>query len=220
MDSVYTIRFVAILLALRPLTASCDFLSELSPLLSPVFDSVCKEVECGKGKCKPSQNSSFFFECECDPGWKQSVFHLDGHLTFLPCIVPNCTLNYACAAAAAPPQEKTTKTKESIFDPCHWTDCGGGSCNKTSSFTYSCECAEGYYNLLNITAFPCFKECSIGMDCSNLGISTSNKSTSSTPGLASQAGSNLQGKHLWLIMMMISIAMVHSLIGDRLIVYI
>lgn len=42
---------------------------------------------------------------------------------------------------------------------CSWVDCGGGSCNKTSPLTYKCDCLDGYYNLLNITAFPCYKDC-------------------------------------------------------------
>lgn len=54
-------------------------------------EDVCKEVECGKGTCKPSKNSTFLFECECNPGWKQSPSsHDEGSLKFLPCIVPNC----------------------------------------------------------------------------------------------------------------------------------
>lgn len=44
---------------------------------------------------------------------------------------------------------------------CNWVDCGGGSCNKTSPLTYKCDCLEGYYNLLNITSFPCYKECKL-----------------------------------------------------------
>lgn len=55
-------------------------------------DDVCKEVECGKGTCKPSKNSTFLFECECHQGWKQSLSNDDDEssLKFLPCIVPNC----------------------------------------------------------------------------------------------------------------------------------
>lgn len=45
------------------------------------------------------------------------------------------------------------------FSVCRWTNCGGGSCNKTSPFTYDCRCSEGYFNLLNVSAFPCYKEC-------------------------------------------------------------
>lgn len=53
-------------------------------------DNVCKEVECGKGTCKASSNSTLFFECECDPGWKQARSDDDDDLKFLPCVVPNC----------------------------------------------------------------------------------------------------------------------------------
>ncbi|KAB1218124.1 hypothetical protein CJ030_MR3G014466 [Morella rubra] len=175
MAATSVIAFLAVLLILQPRIARSDF---LSPLLSPVFDNVCKEVECGKGTCKPSSNSTFMFECECDPGWSQTRSKHDDDLKFLPCVVPNCTLNYSCTKAHSPVQEKERKANESIFDPCHWAGCGGGSCNKTSAFTYKCECAQGYYNLLNFTAFPCYEECAIGMDCMNLGITMSNKSTS------------------------------------------
>ncbi|EEF45240.1 conserved hypothetical protein [Ricinus communis] len=169
---------VATLVVLQSMIATSDF---LAPLLSPIFDDACKKVECGKGTCKASSNSSFFYECECDPGWKQTRSDHDDTLKFLPCVVPNCTMDYSCVAAPSPIQDKSSKSNASVFDPCFWTDCGGGSCNKTSPFTYSCECTEGYYNLLNISAFPCFKECAIGMDCSNLGISMSNRSASPTP---------------------------------------
>lgn len=53
-------------------------------------DEVCKAVECGKGTCKPSNDSSLFFECECDPGWMQTRPAHDDHLKFLPCVIPNC----------------------------------------------------------------------------------------------------------------------------------
>ena len=54
-------------------------------------DDVCKGVVCGKGTCKPSNQSAFFlFECECDPGWKQANFGLAENFKFLPCVVPNC----------------------------------------------------------------------------------------------------------------------------------
>ena len=42
---------------------------------------------------------------------------------------------------------------------CYWTNCGGGSCNKLSNFTYSCEGAKDYYNILNVTSLPCFRDC-------------------------------------------------------------
>ncbi|MBA0710539.1 hypothetical protein Golax_009819, partial [Gossypium laxum] len=90
-------------------------------------------------------------------------------------------MNNVCSAAPSPAQEKASDTDQSAFDICRWTNCGGGSCNKTSPFTYDCRCSEGYFNLLNVSAFPCYKECAIGLDCANLGISLTNKSTSVTP---------------------------------------
>ncbi|KAJ9154270.1 hypothetical protein P3X46_027623 [Hevea brasiliensis] len=206
MAYVCTVAYsLATLLLLQPMIARSDF-------LSPVLDDVCKTVECGKGTCKPSHNSTLFYECECDSGWKQTRSDHDDHHKFLPCIVPNCTLDYLCQAAPSPIQNKASKANASIFDPCFWTDCGGGSCNKTSTFTYSCECTEGYYNLLNVSNFPCLKECSIGMDCSGLGISISNKSASPAPVLTdsgqNQAGSSLQHSFPWLMALIMSLAMI------------
>lgn len=66
----------------------CEF--ECVCLLWFCVDNVCKAVECGKGSCKASQNSTFFFSCECEPGWKQSFSDDDGDFRFLPCIIPNC----------------------------------------------------------------------------------------------------------------------------------
>uniref|UniRef100_A0A6N2N0F5 EGF-like domain-containing protein n=1 Tax=Salix viminalis TaxID=40686 RepID=A0A6N2N0F5_SALVM len=200
------ITSVAILFLLQPLIARSGF---LPPLQSPILDDVCKKVECGKGTCKPSRNSTWFYECECDPGWKQ--VSSDDH-KFLPCIVPNCTLNLSCMPAPSPVQDKASKDNESIFDPCFWTDCGGGSCNKTSTFTHSCTCAEGYNKLLNISAFPCYRDCAIGVDCQNLGISVSNKSASPTPVMVdsskNQDSSILQEKFHWLMALIVLLSMI------------
>ncbi|KAL7209780.1 hypothetical protein ACSBR1_031359 [Camellia fascicularis] len=65
MASVRIIAILANLLVLQRWTATADF---LSPMLSPDLDAVCKGVECGKGTCKPAANSTFLFECQCDPG--------------------------------------------------------------------------------------------------------------------------------------------------------
>ncbi|KAJ6431486.1 hypothetical protein OIU84_018879 [Salix udensis] len=144
-----------------------------------------------------------------DPGWKQ--VSSDDH-KFLPCIVPNCTLNLSCMPAPSPVQDKASKDNESIFDPCFWTDCGGGSCNKTSTFTHSCTCAEGYNNLLNIPALPCYRDCAIGVDCQNLGISVSNKSASPTPVMVdsskNQDSSILQEKFHWLMALIVLLSMI------------
>ena len=50
---------------------------------------MCKEVNCGKGTCKFSSNSPFF-ECECQPGWKQTASGKGDYPKFLPCVIPNC----------------------------------------------------------------------------------------------------------------------------------
>ncbi|KAL2324434.1 hypothetical protein Fmac_023492 [Flemingia macrophylla] len=192
-----------VFLLLQTLSARSDL---LSPLLSPLYDDVCKAVQCGKGTCKPSKNSTLMFECDCDPGWKQHLSANDGGFKFLPCIVPNCTLNNSCSSAPAPAQQKERKANESIFDACHWVDCGRGMCNKTSSFSYNCQCDAGYYNLLNATALPCYRECALGMDCSNLGISVKNSSTAPPPSLNANDSLVLRGSSPWLLMAIIFIA--------------
>lgn len=181
MASAEIIGLLAVLIVLQAEMAKSD---ALSPLLSPILDDVCKEVECGKGKCKPSPERIPFYVCDCDLGWKQTLSNHTDLLNFLPCTIPNCTVDYSCQEAPSPAPEKEIPANRSVFDPCYWTYCGGGTCNKTSTFIHKCECRDGYYNILNFTGFPCFKECAIGMDCANLGITMSNSSTSSNPALA------------------------------------
>ncbi|KAK6929915.1 hypothetical protein RJ641_004009 [Dillenia turbinata] len=153
-------------------------------LLLWVSDDVCKEIKCGKGNCKAESNATFFFVCECDAGWKQTLeSDLNSKFRFLPCVIPNCTFDYTCqnTNSSYPAQMKEKPTDTSVFDPCNWTYCGAGTCNRTSSLTHKCECSEGYANLLNVSSFPCFRDCSLGMDCKSLGLSVSNKSIYPTP---------------------------------------
>ncbi|KAF8388105.1 hypothetical protein HHK36_026771 [Tetracentron sinense] len=209
MDSTNLIAVLAILLALQSNTALGDF---LSPLLSPYLDDVCKDVECGKGTCKASLNHVLSFTCECESGWKQTRDDDDDNLKFLPCVIPNCTLDYSCAKASLPAPAKDIPINESFFDPCYWIYCGEGSCKKASKFKHKCECTEGYANILNVTAFPCFRECTLGMDCTSLGITVSNKTASSTPNLVTtdenQANSILPWSFHWLSILVMSLAMV------------
>ncbi|BFG13943.1 hypothetical protein CerSpe_002170 [Prunus speciosa] len=213
MASTFLCALLAVFLAIHSVSAD-PLGSLLAPIFSPILDDVCKRVECGKGTCKPSSNSTFLFECECEPGWKQTSSNHTDHLKFLPCVIPQCNLNSSCTKAPAPVSDQPSKANESsIFDPCFWSYCGDGSCNKTSKFKYNCECAEGYYNLLNVTALPCFQECAIGMDCANLGISLSNKSAASAPPLAdiakNQASSMVQVNSPTLVILMLFAAMLH-----------
>lgn len=212
--------FVAILFVFLQ-TCWCDTndgFNQLAPLFSPIFDGICKEVECGKGSCKPSKNSTFFFQCQCDPGWKQSLSNDDDDdFKFLPCIIPNCSLDYSCtntkAPASAPVGDKDKPTNTSVFDPCSWADCGGGKCNKTSQFTYTCQCEENYYNLLNTTSLPCLSDCALGTDCSNLGISILKPPSSSPPPTLSDKSSNQAsampgGIFKWLAMVVMLLVLV------------
>ncbi|KAA8527640.1 hypothetical protein F0562_034965 [Nyssa sinensis] len=152
----------------------------------------------------------YFLNVYVSLGGSRLVLTMNDGLKFLPCVIPNCTVDYSCSEAAPPVQDKESRANASIFDPCHWTDCGGGTCKETSIFTHSCECTEGYNNLLNVTAFPCFRECMLGLDCPSLGITGMNKSYSSTTGLANignnQASLISRGNIYWSIIVVMSFA--------------
>ncbi|PIA45039.1 hypothetical protein AQUCO_01700530v1 [Aquilegia coerulea] len=203
----FLIVFLSLFLLLKP-TISSDF---LAPLLSPFIDELCKDVLCGKGKCKTSTDDTpLGYMCECDQGWKQTTSDEQKHLRFLPCVIPNCTLDTSCTKAQSPsPQVKDPPKNTSFFDPCKWAYCGEGSCMKASTFGHKCECQEGYANLLNSTVFPCFTECSFGMDCANLGLTVLNKTTAptsvSTDKSDNHASSILLGNILLLMLLMLSI---------------
>ncbi|KAK1297143.1 hypothetical protein QJS10_CPB15g01853 [Acorus calamus] len=187
----------------------------LAPGFSPALDEMCKHVECGQGTCKSSINETFGYICECDQGWSRYA----GNLSYMPCVVPNCTLNYSCSNTAEPPSSvPEPHYNHSIFDPCSWSYCGHGTCVKNSTFDYMCDCKPGYANLVNISYFPCFEECSVEGDCASHGIGLSNSKASSNPP-SSSAQSNsahsihslklgLAEKQSWLIVLIASFAMV------------
>ncbi|XP_073276814.1 uncharacterized protein [Primulina huaijiensis] len=212
MASVCFAVFLAVLLAFQFSAATAIFHS----FWPPFFGNACQENLCGRGNCTVSKNGAFGYECICDKGWRQAFTEEDDDLKFLPCVIPNCTLNYTCATTPSPVQNRSVKAK-SIFDPCFWTDCGGGTCNQTSPFTFACECEEGYYNLLNSTAFPCYKQCSIGGNCQNLGLNfntpSSSSGTSPSTNLDEQSTShattlNTRVDFTWSITMVTSFALV------------
>uniref|UniRef100_A0A0D9XTL6 EGF-like domain-containing protein n=1 Tax=Leersia perrieri TaxID=77586 RepID=A0A0D9XTL6_9ORYZ len=149
-------------------------------------DRKCSKVNCGMGSCSESTDYVFGFACQCNAGW--SRYHLgDLQFPFLPCVIPNCTINYTCQNGSSPPPPPATPslTNNSIFDPCLLQYCGdGGSCERTSDFTHRCACRDGFRNLLNDTSYPCYQQCSLGSDCSGLGISVYN---GSRPGTAPPA---------------------------------
>ncbi|XP_020591709.1 uncharacterized protein LOC110032418 [Phalaenopsis equestris] len=178
--SIFLAALQSIFLLQQASLVSADM---LSPLLSPVLDGICKAVDCGKGICKVSQNHTFGFMCECNAGWNQ--FNGSEHFSFLPCVIPQCTISSSCfknspAPTPAPAPLPPPPSNLSLFNPCTWSFCGTGDCARTSTFEHRCDCDAGYSNLLNVSSFPCYQECAIGGDCVNLGISVPNSSSSSS----------------------------------------
>ncbi|GAB4835992.1 hypothetical protein Ancab_000911 [Ancistrocladus abbreviatus] len=178
---------------------------------------ICSQVACGKGTCKSSV-SPFAFECECDSGWRRTLLSeiVEQNLQFLPCIIPNCSINYSDMPAAPPmPAIPPDPYNISFYDPCHWIYCGEGTCTNSSDHTRTCQCQPGAYNLFNNSHFPCYIDSAIGSDCSNLGIKVSNGSP--TPGSSSSSSSSSEstsanhasqpfssGKLNWIIVMLMS----------------
>ncbi|KAG5528568.1 hypothetical protein RHGRI_029300 [Rhododendron griersonianum] len=172
-------------------------------ILSPYLDNICNEVECGKGTCQTANGSPFNFKCVCESNWKRTHLDDESDLQFLPCVVPNCSVDYTCMPAAPP--APAVPYNLSIFDPCYWIYCGEGTCTKNLTYTHTCQCKTGYYNLLNISAFPCYSDCAVGSDCEKLGIRVSNSTSSNNN---NRATSFLPGKFNWvLIISLMSIAM-------------
>ncbi|CAL5330464.1 unnamed protein product [Camellia sinensis] len=170
--------FVAIILAAVVLPVSAKASDGIAPALAPYVDNICNDVECGKGNCTVALNSTFNFKCECENGWKRTRFDSEQDLLFLPCVIPNCSLDYSCMPAAPP--APSVPLNSSVFDPCYFVYCGEGTCTKNKTMTHTCQCNPGYSNLLNITAFPCYSDCALGSDCAKLGIKVSNSTSNST----------------------------------------
>ncbi|KAH7846661.1 hypothetical protein Vadar_016634 [Vaccinium darrowii] len=184
--------------------------NNIPPILSPYVDNICKEVECGKGTCQTALGYPFNFKCECDENWKRTTLDDETNLEFLPCVIPNCSLDYSCMPAAPPaPSAPAIPYNLSFFDPCYWMYCGEGTCTKNLTYTHTCQCKTGYYNLLNVSAFPCYSDCAIGSDCSKLGVNKVSNSTSSTSSDNSNgATSFLPANFHWIFVSLMSAAMV------------
>ncbi|KAH0464210.1 hypothetical protein IEQ34_006996 [Dendrobium chrysotoxum] len=210
---IFLVALQSISLLQQPSQVSAEI---LSPLLSPILDGLCNAVDCGKGICKVSENHTFGFMCECNPGWNQ--FNGSDNFSFLPCVIPQCTIDSSCsnnspAPAPAPAPFPAPPSNISLFDPCTWSFCGGGQCSRTSTFEHQCECKLGYNNLLNVSSFPCYRQCSIGGDCVNLGINVSNSSSSASS--STNLNDNSFGGELpalnsfiWLFMLLASLVMI------------
>ncbi|GLJ44244.1 hypothetical protein SUGI_0924360 [Cryptomeria japonica] len=148
-----------------------------------IDSGLCKIVSCGKGRCNHTASDQplgiIFPRCVCDDGWTQPSIGLS--FSFLPCVIPNCSLDATCSKAAPAPAPRHRNSSD-LLHPCGYPVCGEGSCRKTSDYGYACDCDQGYENLLNMTAGPCIRACSIGADCSRLGISlTPSQTPTPTP---------------------------------------
>ncbi|KAL3728128.1 uncharacterized protein LOC104417674 [Eucalyptus grandis] len=175
---------------------------------TPFNEKVCDEVECGKGTCVTNSSYPFTYICECEAGWRRTRLDNEDDLKFLPCVIPNCSLQYSCMPA--PPPIPPVPFNWSFLDPCYWTYCGGGTCSKSTSYDHICQCSPGYSNLMNVSVFPCFNDCAIGADCAKLGIkvATSTSTTASSLGSGSHAYAVLPGKIVWMAILTTSIALV------------
>ncbi|KAF7050356.1 hypothetical protein CFC21_058738 [Triticum aestivum] len=178
-----------LLLAITARPAAADFFSPLSPLLAPVMGSLCKTVACGKGNCTVTTGLPGY-RCDCEPGWKQ--MHVGDSLRFLPCVIPNCTIDHTCSNdTSAPTPAPSPKNVSVSANPCDLAYCGsGGTCKNATGLSYHCECKEGFSNVLNMTTMPCFQDCSYGADCAAIGIVPSTNSSSTAPPAGSASVSN------------------------------
>ncbi|KAF9681707.1 hypothetical protein SADUNF_Sadunf05G0030600 [Salix dunnii] len=93
--------FVAILIAVLPVVA----LADIDGNLTDFYERLCQEVDCGKGTCVGDISYPLSYKCQCQTGWKQTQYDDDvnDEHKFLPCVIPNCTLNYGSCQPAPPP---------------------------------------------------------------------------------------------------------------------
>ncbi|XP_021857268.1 uncharacterized protein [Spinacia oleracea] len=163
----------------------------------------CSQVSCGKGTCesKPDYLPHGFI-CECDSGWRRTRLtdSEEQYLQFLPCIIPNCSINYSCMPPAPPlPAIPINSSDVSVFNPCNWVYCGEGTCKNSSDYMHMCECQPGAYNLFNVSHFPCYSDCALGSDCSKLGINVSKTSVTLGPtsSISQTSSSGNHGMRSW-----------------------
>ncbi|KAJ0753774.1 hypothetical protein HanPI659440_Chr09g0339501 [Helianthus annuus] len=82
---------------------------------SPYVDNLCDGISCGRGNCSVDVARPFSFVCKCDPGWRRTLGSgNEDDLQFLPCVIPNCSMDYSCIPA--PPPTPPIPDNISIFD--------------------------------------------------------------------------------------------------------
>ncbi|KAM7272579.1 hypothetical protein ACFE04_027242 [Oxalis oulophora] len=115
---------VLMLLVILPVVTLGYINDHLAPDHAPLYDHICEEVECGKGTCEANTSHPMNYVCHCDYGWMQNKDGIhDDDLSFLPCTIPNCTLDYSCQPAPPPVQEKDFPHNGSFHDCTLGDDC-------------------------------------------------------------------------------------------------
>ncbi|XP_020577184.1 vitamin K-dependent protein S-like isoform X2 [Phalaenopsis equestris] len=189
------------------LTKSTSSIPKLDANHADVDEDLCGNVDCGRGICKSPAANMAGFVCVCEPGWSQ--LHFGNHFRFLPCNIPDCDYQFSCYNESLDHSKPPflNSTAGNIFDPCFWSFCGEGECERISAFDHKCKCKEGYSNLLNISNFPCIKECMLDANCDNLGYSLTNSTPSSSPKVDSNhsEGSVFTANLLRLLLVLITI---------------
>ncbi|KAK8651114.1 hypothetical protein V6N13_140728 [Hibiscus sabdariffa] len=121
MASYKILAFAALFLILLPIAVNGAF-DDLSPALAPFYENLCDHVECGRGTCRPDRRYPLSYICDCDLGWtrtRDGRDDNDNNLKFLPCVIPNCTLNYSCQPAPPPLAIGLTVEKEPATKQIH-----------------------------------------------------------------------------------------------------
>ncbi|URD96073.1 EGF [Musa troglodytarum] len=223
----YRAKFVLVLMALqsittlRPHTAAAD--DTLSPLFGHALGSInsacqnepmaqaaspsptphpnelislldpCLYSFCGDGTCV--KTSTFGHRCDCNEGFSNLL-----NKSSLPCY-RDCSIDNSCNKDAVGPSPSPSPYPSgfSLWDH--------GTCVKTSTFGHRCDCNEGSKNLLNDNSFACYKDCSIGADCANLGITLPHPHL---PDIFKSSGGVVPNTLLWMVVSVIAVAMAHA----------
>ncbi|XP_011032421.1 PREDICTED: neurogenic locus notch homolog protein 2-like [Populus euphratica] len=205
--------FVAMLIVVLPMVAMAD----IDGNMTAFHERLCQEVDCGMGTCVGDISYPLGYKCQCQTGWKQTQYDDDfnDEHKFLPCVIPNCTLNYgSCQPAPPPAPQKAVPRNSSFFDPCYWMYCGDGTCTNNGTYRYRCSCNSGFSNLLSTSYYPCYSQCTLGSDCAEI-IRVAN-STSDGTGTETGNGTTPDGdpastilplKFHWIIILVISMLM-------------
>ncbi|KAJ8485847.1 hypothetical protein OPV22_018332 [Ensete ventricosum] len=169
---------------------------ELISLLDPCLYSFCGDGTCVK-------TSTFGHRCDCKEGFSNLL-----NKSSLPCY-RDCSVDNSCNKGAVGPSPSPSPYPFviSLWDPCKFSYCGDGTCVKTSTFGHRCDCNEGSKNLLNDNSFACYKDCSIGADCANLGITLPHPHL---PNIFKSSGGVVPNTLLWTVVPVIAVAMAHA----------